>query len=259
MRVAVIGGCGYLGGYVCRALKKQNVRTIDRSSQADISLDVTQSVDLHKALQGMDVIINLVGLTPLREPKNGYEAVHVELPRTLSAFQKTAYIVHISALGASTSASTAYLRTKAQGESYLSDSLIIRPSLLFSQTHPLYTALVRASFTRMFPRIPALFQPVDTEEFAQFIVNLIQKRKKGIVEVGGPEQLHLFELAHRVFRKQNRSCVLLPSWLAYLGATVLAILPSTRIGFDQVRGLDLSNVLVPNPLVTQHLLAKKVI
>jgi len=82
-----LGGRGFLGKAIAGKLKsKCNVYTFDRKDGPanHIKGTILNKDDLLRAFGGKDIVINLVGLTPLRKPKNtSYEDVHVSGVRNI--------------------------------------------------------------------------------------------------------------------------------------------------------------------------------
>lgn len=266
MKVALIGGRGFFGSAVANQLREQGVqvRTIDRSEGPEnhVQASILDTRALTKAVSGCDAVVNFVGLTPVRQPRTvSYEQIHIDGAASAALACEQAgvsLLVHISALGASMQATTKYLRTKAAGESaievFSGSRLVVRPSILVDVDNELIQMLRKASVTRLFVRTTGMLQPVYRQDAAHLIADAILSQRTGVVELGGPDVCTLSDLARLVYSTMDRKCFLLPLWLARLGATTLAILPRTGIGFDQVRSLSLHNALVPNKEVDQVVL-----
>ena len=261
MKVALIGGRGFFGSAVQEQLVDHEVLTVDHrpGPASHREVDVLDTARLAQVLREVDAVVNFVGLTPTREPrKTSYHEVHVQGAGSVALACEQAgvsYLLHVSALGAALDAPTEYLRTKAAGERALSafsgPTGVLRPSVLLDAGNELVVALRRLSVTRVFFRSEAYLQPVYRVDAASLVTSLIKEAYVGVVEVGGPDVLTLSDLARLVYSRQGRRCFLFPLWLARLGATALAVLPRTRIGFDQVRSLSLNNTLVPDASVKQ--------
>ena len=270
MKVALLGGRGFFGSAVASALRADgfDVVTVDRRSggSGHVVADLLDTARLVEVFSGVDAVVNFVGLTPTRKPKKGmYERVHVDGAASVALACEQAgvnYFLHVSALGAIKDASTQYLRTKAAGEEALEvfsgKRLILRPSVLLAEDNELVRALDRLSVTRLFVRTTGVLQPVYLQDAASYVSSAISARLTGVAEIAGPDLLTLADLARIIYARKDRSCVLLPLWLARLGATTLALLPRTRIGFDQVRSLSLHNTIVPNTQVRQEILSMSV-
>ena len=266
MRVALLGGRGFFGSAVASVLRADgyDVVTVDRRSggAGHVVADLLDTARLVEVFAGVDAVVNFVGLTPARKPKKGmYERVHVDGAASAAlACEQTGvdYLVHVSALGVASDAPTQFLRTKFAGEeaveAFTGKQLILRPSVLLAEDNELVRALDSLSVTRVFVRTTGMLQPVYLQDAASYVSSAISARLTGVAEIAGPDLLTLSDLAEFIYARKDRSCVLLPLWLARLGATTLALLPRTRIGFDQVRSLSLHNTIVPESTTRQDIL-----
>ncbi len=141
--VCVLGGSGFVGTYVVSQLveKGYKVRVLTRKRERSKDLIVLPTVEvveadihdervLNKQFEGMDAVINLVGILHERGCHNSrvdkpqarrgdFHATHVELPRKIvhaCAINQVPRLLHMSALGAEPTADSGYLRSKGIGE-----------------------------------------------------------------------------------------------------------------------------------------------
>jgi NADH dehydrogenase len=150
MKIAMIGGTGFVGGYIVDRLLAQGHRPrllvrphsgsrVHRASECEVVTgDLGQPDALTRTLEGADAVIYLVGL--LRErPDQGitFEAMHrlgVEATIAAARAQGVRRFILMSANGARPDG-TAYQRTKFEGEQALKASglpwTIFRPSVIF--------------------------------------------------------------------------------------------------------------------------------
>lgn len=193
LRIAVLGGTGFVGHSLsmrlCRDGHTVRILTRHRERHRDllvlptaqlVNADVHNPAVLKHEFQGMDAVVNLVGI--LNESgDNRFERVHVDLPaKVVQACRQAGVsrLLHMSALHASADAPSRYLQTKARGEQIVHDAHSLdfpvtsfRPSVIFGP---------RDSFTNRFAKllktIPAVFplacpqarlQPVYVEDVAQ--------------------------------------------------------------------------------------------
>jgi NADH dehydrogenase len=255
MKILLIGGRGFFATAVADQLRAHDVYTLDRDVGGNnhFQADILDEQRLVECFTGMDVIVNFVGLSPLYTPAVSYEKIHVQGVASIVQAANQVHIpflAHVSALGASTDASTEYLRTKARGEQSIHTfdgaSLIIRPSVLFDTNSEFLMTLAKFSWTRMFPKVTAHMQPVYRLDIARWFAHAFTHNMQGTYELAGPDIMNLTDIAELVYTLQGHSMLRLPSWTAHLSATVFAKLPSTRISADQVRSLDFDNVLEPD-------------
>src|ERR1035437_9685360 len=136
-KVVLIGGGGFVGGWVASHLSARGIRVIVPTRRRErnkplITLPTTYTVeaDVHDAqvlaslMDGVDAVINLVGILHDGDSTQPYgkrfAAAHVELPRKIIAAMKQCGVrrlVHMSALKAAVDAPSAYLRSKADRKS----------------------------------------------------------------------------------------------------------------------------------------------
>jgi uncharacterized protein YbjT (DUF2867 family) len=222
-KVCVLGGSGFVGRHIVHRLAAQGceVRVLTRRRERSKELIVLPTVDVvetnvHDPLQlkrqfdGMDAVINLVGIlhekTPSRVDKplarrGDFQAAHIELPRkVLHACAEAGIkrLLHMSALGADPTAQSAYQRSKGIGEVLLREAgrphsehenwylngpkfvrgqdlavTIFRPSVIFGPEDSFLNLF--AGLVKRLPVLPlanprARFQPVYVEDVAHAFV-----------------------------------------------------------------------------------------
>ena len=268
--VCIIGGCGFVGRSIAeqacaRALR---VRVVTRSEPRARHLLVLPTVEtqvgdpndekaLARALDGMDAVVNLVGILH-PSGRASFASAHVELPRKIARACRAAgtrQFLHMSALGASTSAPSEYLRSKAAGEEAVRAAgarlpfTIFRPSVIFGE-HDRFLNLF-ARLARIFPVIPlggaaARFQPIWVEDVARaFVASLGESRALGSTfELCGPRAYTLEELVRFAAATvgRPRRIVALPGALASLQAWVFEHLPGQLLTRDNLRSMSVENV-----------------
>jgi uncharacterized protein YbjT (DUF2867 family) len=244
--VAVFGGGGFIGRYVCEHLFRQGVRVrvASRDPRSAYFIqplapvghfgfeqaDVTRLDSVRNAVKSATAVINLCGRFGRSMRK-----VHVEGARNIAEAAREAgcgALVHVSAIGADASADSNYSRTKAEGEEAIrkafSSATIIRPSLVFGPEDDLTNRFAAMARLPLLPVIAAKrnFQPVYVRDLAKAIAiaALEPGRFAGkTFEIGGPQVLSMAELHHAVLAitGQDPEIVHLPdvfaSALAYLG------------------------------------------
>lgn len=145
--VCVIGGAGFVGRHIVHLLHnagyEARVPTRHRERAKDlivlpgvdvVEADIHDPIALSQLLDGMDAVINLVGI--LHEKKLGridkpnarrgdFHQAHIELPRKIvqaCAKHGIKRVLHMSALNADATANSAYLRSKGAGEAMLREA-----------------------------------------------------------------------------------------------------------------------------------------
>jgi NADH dehydrogenase len=268
--VCIIGGSGFVGQSVAdqACARGYRVRVVTRSSPRARRLLVLPSVEtmvadpndeksLERCLDNMDAVINLVGI--LHEGgRASFRAAHVELPRKIARAcrrEGVRQLLHMSALGASASGPSDYLRSKGEGETALRESAdglawaIFRPSVIFGEGDRFLNLF--ASLAKMLPVVAlggarARFQPVWVEDVARcFVGALGEARTFGATyELCGPRAYTLEELVRFAMETSGhrRRIVRLPAALAQLQALVLEHLPGKLITRDNLRSMSVDNV-----------------
>ncbi|GEN62667.1 complex I NDUFA9 subunit family protein [Acetobacter oeni] len=276
-RVAtVFGGSGFLGKYVVRKLAQDGyaVRVACRRTDLANSLrqlgavgqispfyaPVQSDDDVNAAVTGADVVINLAAI--LSAPTVAkLEAVNVKgaaRVARLAAAQGVGTLVQMSAIGASTSAGSAYARSRGAGEEEVRlnfpAATIVRASVLFGpEDHflNLFAALARYVPLGMpVYGFHTLVQPVYVADVAEAIRRIVatsadvRPSETSVCELGGPEVLSMADVCRRVLSMTARSkpVFAVPSSLAALQAAILERLPGRMLTRDQLRMLAVDNV-----------------
>ena len=154
-KVAVVGGSGFLGKSLLKSLINENAEIIlftrkknyqkninkifPESNIKCIQWNLNNLKIIEENTKNVNCIINLCGI--LFENKNGdFFRVHKDLPAFLgkiSLKNKINTLIHISALGVSTTSESKYSKSKAEGENillkYFPNGKILRPSLIYGK------------------------------------------------------------------------------------------------------------------------------
>jgi NADH dehydrogenase len=135
-KVTVLGGSGFVGSSLVAKLDASGYQvTVLTRRREDakhlillpkvhvIECNLEDRQKLKQLIEGSDVVVNLVGI--LHESgKSTFEQIHHQLPRRIAQLCVELGIrrlIHMSALQASQSAPSAYLRSKAAGESAINE------------------------------------------------------------------------------------------------------------------------------------------
>ena len=278
MKVAVIGGTGFVGYYVVRALESagHEVSLLVRSgSEEKIPVgecfrlttgDVGSADALDAALQGCDAVIYSVGI--LREiPKQGitFESLQFDgVVRTVEAAKRCGIdrFLLISANGVR-QPGTAYQESKFRAEEHVFASgmqaTVFRPSVVFGDpagrmeiATQLYQDMVDVPypaigfFTGLRPSTGAvMMSPVHVEDVAAAVARSLDDAGTvgKTIDIGGPESLSWTEMVRRVARAAGRDKWILPMPIAAMriAATLLDWLPFFPVTRDQLTMLAEGN------------------
>jgi len=271
--ITLYGGSGFLGRQIVGALAKTGARmrvAVRRPELAGhlqplggvgqinaVQANVRFPESLRAAAEGADAIINLVGILVPRGKQsfaaiNDEGAAHVA-EAACAAGTKT--FIHVSAIGADRNSPSAYGRTKAEGEKGVLEidpnAIVLRPSIVFGPEDDFFNRF--AALARISPVLPLIgagktrLQPVFVGDIAKAVLAaLMGQAKHGApYELGGPEALSLKDVMQRVLTYTMRKGMLVPCpfWLAKLQGALLQFLPNAPLTLDQVRMLEVDNVV----------------
>lgn len=277
--ITVFGGTGFLGRHIIWQLAKTGarIRVATRSvprayflkpagdvgQVTPVFCDINSDDSVAAVLKGATHAVNLVGILN-EKGKSTFKRIHIEAAERIARAAKNEgleLLVHVSALGVSADAKSAYARTKAEGENKaihaFPRTVVLRPSVVFGpEDHffNLFAAMARAS--SMLPLIgggKTRFQPVYVGDVAKAVSNILrdpdpEKFDGQIFELGGPRAYTFRELLDlmKKYSKLEASYVTLPYSAAKLLGFFASILPNPPLTVDQVRSLQGDSVIEEN-------------
>jgi len=279
MRVALVGGTGFVGGYLTDALlaaghepallvragSENKVRQVDRV--AITAGDIQAPEALRALLACCDAVIYNVGI--LREfPRKGitFETAQYQgLVNTVGAAQETGVkrLLLMSANGVKRPG-TAYQETKRRAEEYAMQSgldvTVMRPSVIFGDPRGTMEFATQLNQEMVRPPLPAVgffsgwdrhkgavvMSPVHINDVSSaFVAALEDDSTIGqTIELGGPETLTWPDMIRRIGAATGKRKVILPMpiTLMRVGATLLDWLPFFPVTRDQLTMLEEGNV-----------------
>jgi uncharacterized protein YbjT (DUF2867 family) len=268
--VAVLGGSGFVGRHVCHALAAAGYRVRvaardrERAKEQLILLPTAEvaAVNVHDPRQlaefvsGAEAAINLVGVLHDGRGERGFQAAHVELARKVVAACCEAGIgrlLHMSALGASPAAPSAYLRSKGEAEAIVRDSglawTLFRPSVVFGHDDNFLNLFARV--LKLLPVVAlgspnARFQPVFVEDVAAaFTKSLAELGSHGkSYDLCGPRVYTLRELVEftAAATGRRRPVIGLNDSLSWLQAFAMEWLPVKLLTRDNYYSMKVDSV-----------------
>jgi len=279
MRIAVIGGTGFIGSYLLDALHAAGhstsvlVRPGSESRVANgpgvriVSGDLDSDVAIGELLDGCDAVVYLVGI--LRAfPGRGItfeDAQYEGVVRIADAAMQRGIrrFLLMSANGVDAD-STAYQRTKLNAERYVQgldlDVTVFRPSVVFGNPRgrmEFATQLYRDMIRKPVPAIgffsgwqpstgPVMMSPVHVQDVADaFVAALDDPASIGqTYALGGPEALSWADMLQRVAAAVDKRKLIIPFpiKLMRIGATLLDWLPFFPVTRDQLTMLEQNNI-----------------
>lgn len=214
--ILVLGGRGFIGRHVVKHLALLGANVITGSRQKDnknISVRQTTLHDIKKpedcitALEGIDVVINTVGILRQRY-RETYDQVHHQAVKSIAdACAKTnTRFVHISALGLQNPVKSRFSISKRNGEQAIKNSranwAIVRPSLVdgeggFGARWFQWVAKWPIYFIPQDAK--GVFAPINANDLGEAIarIALMQTPERTpsnrIYELGGNQQVHVLD------------------------------------------------------------------
>jgi uncharacterized protein YbjT (DUF2867 family) len=271
--VTVFGGSGFVGRHLVRALLKRGWRVRAAVRRPDLAghlqplgnvgwvqpvqANVRYRWSVDRAVEGAHAVVNLVAIGSERG-RQTFGAVNVFGARAIAEAARAAGIsrlVHVSAIGADPESPSAYGRSKAAGEAAvfetMANAIVVRPSLQFGPEDRFFNRF--AAMSRAMPVLPAFgggktrLQPVFVGDVARALADAVEGKvaSGGIYELGGPDIKTLREIIALVLAEvdRRRPIVGLPWWVSRLAGTILQHLPGRLLAADQVRQLQVDNVV----------------
>ena len=272
----IFGGTGFIGRYVVQRLADRGARilVISRSPRTRglhlqplgaVNQIVVQGTDLddeaalRRTVAGASGVINLIGIL-YETGRQPFAEVHGALPGRIAAAasaEGVPRLVHVSAIGADPNSTSAYARSKAEGERRVRVAFpaatILRPSIVIGPEDGFFNRF--ANLARFLPALPLIgggktrFQPVYVGDVAQAVVAALERDdcQGQTYELGGPKAYTFEELMRYMLQVVDRRRLLVnvPFGLANLLARFLELLPEPPLTRDQVELLKYDNVVTP--------------
>lgn len=260
-KVCVLGGSGFVGRHLVSKLHERGYsvsvpyRNINHAKHLSVLPTVTLvEADIHdpdvlkNLFQGMDAVINLVGV--LHEGKRGaFQRAHVDLPRkVVEACRATGVkrLLHMSAIGVGVDGLSSYQRSKGEGEALVRAAhgehlavTVFRPSVIFGPEDDFLNLFARLlCWAPIFPlgSPNARMQPVYVGDVAQaFAASVNNPATFGqSYELCGPKVYTLQELVEYVARVKGlkRSVIPLSGGMSSLQSILLGLMPVKMLTHD---------------------------
>ena len=272
--ICITGGTGFVGqqlanrltqhGYKVRILTRRRERHRALIVNPDVTLvetEVHNADALRQQFEGVDVVINLVGI--LNESGNkgaGFRQAHVELPEKIVAAATASGVsrlLHMSALNADAGEQySLYLKTKGEGEDLVhaaaGQGLVVtsfRPSVIFGAGDSFFNrfaALLKIAGP-VFPLAcpDSRFAPVCVTDVVEAMCRSMGDATGGErLDLCGPETFTLAELVDYTRDLLQLRCHIagLNGSLSRLQARVLGLVPGKPFSMDNYYSLQRDSV-----------------
>ena len=271
--VTIIGGSGFIGRHIVRALAKRGYRIRVACRRPDLAghvqplgtpgqvmpvqANVRFPASLAAACEGANAVINLTGILASRSAQS-FSAIHVfgaEASGRAAKAAKAQVFIQMSALGADADSTSEYARTKAAGEAKAKaafpGAIIMRPSIVFGPEDNFFNQF--AAMSRLAPALPLIgggrtkFTPVFVGDLAEAFAILIDRGEASgqTLELGGPEVFTFKQILEFTLATIGRKRLLIPvPWpIARILGSVMGLLPFAPLTADQVELLKTDNVV----------------
>ena len=272
--ITLLGGSGFVGTELTQRLASEasEVRVLTRRAQRVkafrvltnvevIETNVHDEKELQAAIDGSDVVINLVGIlnSAGSNAKNSFDGAHAELTATVVKACKSAGVpryLHMSSLGADAeNGSSDYLKSKGVAENHVQKakhlaSTIFRPSVIFGPGDAFFNRF--ATLLQLAPIMPlacadAKMQPVYLGDVCQSMIDALHNPDTigQSIELGGPDVFTLKEIVTMTARLKGlkRPIIALPDAIGKIQALCLEFVPGKPFSRDNFASLQTDNVL----------------
>lgn len=198
MKIVVIGGTGLIGSRLVAELRAHGHEALAASPKTGIN-SVT-GVGLAEALKGASVVIDVTN-SPSWEDNEVLQFFETST-RNLLAFEAAEGVVHhvaLSVVGTERLLESGFFRAKLAQEDLIKASrnpyTIVRATQFFEFVKQIVGYSTEGNIVRM---PPALIQPMAADDVAGAVARIATNPPaNGTVEIAGPEQFRLDELARR--------------------------------------------------------------
>lgn len=246
-KILVLGGTGFLGTELVKILPEELdpylfSRNESNSEIKHISGSITDLESLNFAFKDIDIVVNLVGLSPIIKPKDdmSYSKVHVQgMQNIIEAVRRNNVkkIIHVSALGADKNSDLEYLKTKAEAEELLiSSSLpftILRPSIIDAPGSEIEKMLNKFSILNLmiFPKFKTKVNPIKAESVAKNIFDSIETNQNKTIELEGEKMVTIYDYFDLVAKRIGIKTFPIPAILGKVGVKLIS--QTGLLGFSQ--------------------------
>jgi uncharacterized protein YbjT (DUF2867 family) len=269
-KVVVLGGSGFVGstlvakldaaGYEVTVLTRRRDRAKHLFLLPNVkvqSCNIFNEAELTQALTGAHVVINLIGILH-QSRRLRFDQVHHQLPNIVASICVQLGIkrlIHMSSLGASAQAPSAYLQSKAAGELALSEYhnllniTVFKPSIIFGRGDAfinLFATLIKFLPVILLAKPNAQFQPIWVEDVATCFVESVNNVDTygKTYELAGSKVYSFRQLLEKIMVTLGvkRPIVGLSDGLSLAQGFMMEFLPIKLMSRDNVRSMEVDSV-----------------
>lgn len=285
-KVGILGGTGFVGQHLASLLLKQGhqvsilTRNPNKHPTASLLIDVNiqtgdafDSQTLESFCEGLDVLINLVGiLNEKNSDGQEFHHIHVDLAHHAvhaCEIKHVPRLLHMSALNAdANNGASYYLRSKGEAEDWAHhaaewglDVTSFRPSVIFGANDNFLNRF--ANLLKLTPLAFPLacpnsrFAPVYIDDVCLAFANALNNPDSigQRYELCGPEIWSLKELVNYTVKNLGlkRIIIGLPDFASRLQARMLGMLPTKPFSMDNYLSLQTDSVCQHDGLSALHI------
>ncbi|MEK3915851.1 SDR family oxidoreductase [Paenibacillus sp. FSL H7-0331] len=198
MKIVVIGGSGLIGTKLANNLRNLGHEVVAASPSLGVNTITTEG--LTEALSGAQVVVDVAN-SPSFDDKAVLEFFETS-GRNLLAAEAAAGVKHhvaLSVVGTERLLQSGYFRAKMAQENLIRASKIPYTIVRATQFFEFVNGIAYTATEGQTVRLPSVFvQPIVSDDVATAMVDFtLEAPVNGIVELAGPERLHLDELVRQ--------------------------------------------------------------
>ena len=203
MKIVVIGGTGLVGAKLVEKLSEDGHDAL--AAAPDTGVDTITGDGLAEALEGAKVVVDVSNSSGSDEEVTKFFETS---SRNLLAAESGAGVTHhivLSIVGADRLQESGYLHAKVVQEETVKAGTVPYTILRASQFFEFIRRIADSSFDGESVHLPPVFvQPESADDVATELAEIAESEPvNDIIELGGPEQFRLDELAERVLSAKN--------------------------------------------------------
>jgi uncharacterized protein YbjT (DUF2867 family) len=204
MKIVVIGGTGLIGSKLVEKLRRHGNEPL--AASPDTGVNTITGEGLAEALEGAQVVVDVAN-APDWEDAAVMQFFQTS-SRNILAAETAAGVGHhvtLSVVGADRLPESGYLRAKLAQEETVETGSVPYTILRATQFFEFIGGIVDSSTDGETIRLaPVFIQPESADDVAAALADVaVSEPVNGIVELGGPEQFRLDELARRFLGAKN--------------------------------------------------------
>jgi uncharacterized protein YbjT (DUF2867 family) len=205
MKIVVIGGTGLIGSKLVEKLREDGHEAL--AASPDTGVNAITGEGLAEAVEGADVVVDVAN-APVWEDSAVMDFFLTTTRNTLAA-EAAAGVKHhvvLSVVGIDRLPDSGYFRAKVAQEETVKAGAVPYSILRASQFFEFIGRIADSSTDdeKTVRLAPVFVQPESADDVAAALADVaVNEPVTGIIELGGPEQFRLDELARRVLRAKN--------------------------------------------------------